>query len=125
MSNKKTVIKSLAMISVFTLISKIMGFFRETMIASKYGANLETDMYTAATTAVIFLIGALGSGLNTTLVPIFSEVEEKEGKRGKLKLMNKIMNIIGLISIVLCVLAYIFAPFITKAIAKGLSLIHI
>ncbi len=121
MSNKKTVIKSLAMISVFTLISKIMGFFRETMIASKYGANIETDMYTAATTAVIFLIGALGSGLNTTLVPIFSEVEEREGRRGKLKFMNKIMNIIGLIALILCALSYIFAPQITKLIAKGFT----
>lgn len=117
--NKKNVLKSAFVISMFTLLSKVLGFFRETMTASRYGADLETDMFTAATTACIFLIGAFGSGLNTTLVPIFSEVESVGGKKAKLKFLNNVFNIVVFISVILSILAYIFAPFVCKLTAKG------
>lgn len=82
--NSSRVLKSAAMISAFTLISKFLGFIREMLIASKYGSGYETDTYFVAMTATTIIMTTIGSALNTSLIPVFSEVESLRGKRGSL-----------------------------------------
>ena len=41
MTKKQHVAQSAAMIAIFTLISKGLGFIREVMIASKYGSGVK------------------------------------------------------------------------------------
>ena len=90
MSKKQNVAKSAAMIAIFTLLSKALGFIREVMIASRYGSGIETDTYFVAMTATVIIVGTLGAALNTTLIPIFSEIGGKRGTNGQLKYLNNI-----------------------------------
>ena len=119
MYKKQEVARSAAMIAIFTLLSKALGFMREVMIASRFGSGMETDTYFVAMTANIIIIGTLGAALNTTLIPIFSEIGEKRGKEGKLRYLNNILNIVFFITLVLASLAFIFSPIIIKILAKG------
>ncbi len=119
MTNKKHFAQSAVFIASFTLVSKMLGFLREVLIASKYGSGMETDTYFAAMTATIVIMGALGTALNTTLIPIFSEVRAKKANKGQLKYLNNILNIIILITLVLSALAFTFSPTIMKIVAKG------
>src|SRR5690606_33726469 len=97
---QQQVFKSAAMIAVFTLLSKGLGFIREVMIASKFGSGMETDTYFVAMTATVMIMSTLGSAMNTTLVPIFSEIGTKRGKAGKLRSLNNILNIVFLITLI-------------------------
>ncbi len=45
MTNTQKVAQSAAMIAIFTLISKFLGFLREILIAYTYGSGYETDTY--------------------------------------------------------------------------------
>ncbi len=119
MSEKNRVAQSAIMISVFTLISKFLGFIREVMIASKFGSGMETDTYFVAMTATVIIVGTLGSALNTTLIPIFSEVGEKYGHKGKLVYLNNIINLVIIVTIIMMVLGFIGAPLVVKILAKG------
>jgi putative peptidoglycan lipid II flippase len=116
---QQQVFKSAAMIAVFTLLSKGLGFIREVMIASKFGSGMETDTYFVAMTATVMIMSTLGSAMNTTLVPIFSEIGTKRGKAGKLRSLNNILNIVFLITLILAILAYIFSPLTIRILAKG------
>lgn len=119
MNKGQQVAKTAAMIAIFTLISKGLGFIREVMIASRFGSGMQTDTYFVAITATIIIMGTVGAALNTTLIPIFSEIEEKRGKKGKLKYLNNILNIVFLITLILATLAFVFSPLIIKILAKG------
>lgn len=119
MDNKKNIAQSAFMIAAFTLISKVLGFLREVLIASRYGSGMETDTYFAAITATVVIMGALGTALNTTLIPIFSEVRVNNGKKGQLDYLNNILNVVFVSTIILSVLAYIFSPLVIKVVAKG------
>ena len=119
MSKKYNVAKSAAMIATFTLLSKGLGFIREVMIASRYGSGMETDTYFVSMTATILIVGTLGAALNTTLIPIFSEIGEKRGTKGQLKYLNNVLNLVFLSTLILAILGFIFSPFIIKILAKG------
>ena len=119
MTRKQQVAQSALMISFFTLLSKGLGFIREVMIASKYGSGVETDTYFVAMTATVIIMGTLGSALNTTLIPIFSEIRGKAGKIGQRKYLNNILNIVMLITLILAILAFVFSPILIKILAKG------
>ncbi len=94
MTNTQKVAQSAAMIAIFTLISKFLGFIREILIASKYGSGYETDTYFVAMTATVIIMTTIGASLNTTLIPIFTEIEERKGKQGKLRFLNNILNMV-------------------------------
>lgn len=116
---RQQVAKTAAMIAIFALISKGLGFIREVMIASRFGSGMQTDTYFVAITATIIIMGTVGAALNTTLIPIFSEIEERHGRKGKLAYLNNILNIVFLITLILSILAFIFSPLIIKILAKG------
>lgn len=117
--SKQNIAKSAAMIAVFTLLSKVLGFVREVMIASKFGSGMETDTYFVAMTATVIIMGTLGAALNTTLIPIFSEIGEKKGRVGKLRYLNNILNLVFFITLILAILAFVFSPITIKILAKG------
>ena len=118
MTKKQKVAQSAAMIAVFTLISKGLGFLREVMIASKFGSGMETDTYFVAMTATVIIMGTLGTALNTTLIPIFSEIGENSGRRAQRRYLNNVLNLVVLITIILAIIAFLISPLI-RVLAKG------
>ncbi|OLS02267.1 murein biosynthesis integral membrane protein MurJ [Tissierella creatinophila] len=119
MEKKNNLAKSATMIALFTLISKGMGFLREIMIAYKYGSGMKTDTYFAAMTATVLIMGTIGAALNTTLIPIFSEIRAKGGKNAQKIYLNNMLNIVFLITVAIAIFGYIFSPLIIKVLAKG------
>ncbi|QQY79968.1 putative peptidoglycan lipid II flippase [Keratinibaculum paraultunense] len=121
MTSTRKVVQSAAMIAIFTLISKFLGFLREVLIASTYGSGYETDTYFVAMTATVIIMTTIGSSLNTTLIPIFTEIEEKSGKEAKLKFLNNVLNMVFFITIILALLGFFLSPLVIKVLAKGFT----
>ncbi|MBZ2175013.1 murein biosynthesis integral membrane protein MurJ [Schnuerera sp. xch1] len=119
MTKARKVAQSAATIAIFTLISKFLGFIREVLIASQYGSGYETDTYFVAMTATTIIMTTIGTSLNTTLIPIFTEIEERKGRKGKLKFLNNIFNVVFFTAIILALLGFLLSPVIIKILAKG------
>jgi putative peptidoglycan lipid II flippase len=116
-SNQAT--KSTIIIMIFTLGSKFLGFFREILIASRFGSGMETDTFFVAMTATSLITGFISNAISTTFIPVLSEIELKEGNKGKIKHCNNMINIVFVISIILVVIGWFASPIIVKLLAKG------
>lgn len=119
MGKVKKAAKSAAIIVIFSLISKFLGFIREVLIASKFGSGMETDAYFVALSATTVLMGMVSAGLNTTLIPIFSEIEVKNGHEKKIDYMNNLINVVNILAILFVVIGWISSPVIINIMANG------
>ncbi|NLY09458.1 MAG: murein biosynthesis integral membrane protein MurJ [Tissierellia bacterium] len=117
--SKKNVVQSTALIAALTLVSKVMGFMRESLMARSFGLGAQTDAYNAALTATVVIMGVIGVGLNTTLVPVFSEIGQRKGMAGRRSFLNNILSFTVIISILITVVFFIFSPTIISFVAMG------
>ncbi|NLP46843.1 MAG: murein biosynthesis integral membrane protein MurJ [Epulopiscium sp.] len=119
MTGTKQIVKNMIIIILMGLIGKMLGFIREILIGQKFGASLEMDAFLISLSAVLLFSQLITKSLNTTIVPILSEIEKKEGRTQKRHYTNNILNIIIMLSIIIILIAYIFSPLITKILAPG------
>lgn len=119
MSQLKKSAKSVGMIVVISLGSKVLGFFRQALIAYRYGSGAGTDTFFIALSAISLFSAILSQTINTTLIPVLSDVEVHEGKTGKKDHFNNFLNTMTLVAIFLSFLAFLVAPSIMSIVARG------
>lgn len=103
---------------ITTLLSKILGFVRELILAFAYGTSIYTDAYLTAMNipSVIFL--AIGTALSTTYIPLYYQAEEEQKGNGD-KFCSNIINLVSILSIILSILGIFFTKPIVKIFAIG------
>lgn len=119
MSTLKKSAKSVVAIAVFSTGSKVLGFLREALIASKYGMGADTDSFFIALSAIGLFSLILTDTINTTLIPVLSDVEAAEGKPGKINHSNNFLNTISVAALILSIFAYFFTPLLMNVLGKG------
>lgn len=119
MSNLKKTAKSVVTIIVFTLGSKVLGFLREALIASNYGSGAGTDTFFIALSAITLFSTLIMQTINTTMIPILSDVEVQEGKKGKLNHLNNFLNTITLVAFIMVIIGYFVSPLLMQLLGKG------
>lgn len=119
MTQSKEAAKSALIIIIFSFGSKMLGFIREQLIAAKFGSDAGTDTFFIAISAVSLFTSMIYSSINTTMIPVLSEIEIKEGKEGKKEHTNNLLNIMVLISFGIIILAWLLNPIIMKILASG------
>lgn len=102
-----------------TILGKVLGFSREIILASAYGANMYTDAYLVAINIPIVLFAAIGSAIATTFIPMYFEINNNMGEQRALKYTNNIFNIILLICIILSILGIFFTEELVTLFAYG------
>lgn len=120
MSNKaKGTTRTVLMLSIFSFLSKILGFLRVSLISSKYGTQSSYDAFVLALAGIGIFTTVVSNTIGTTLIPVLGEVESKEGKQGKRDHLNNFVTIIATVSIILTVVGIIFTPVFMKLFARG------
>ena len=119
MTRTEKAAKSVIVIIMFTLGSKLLGFIREVLISAKFGSGIENDTFFVALAATSLLSSLLNTSINTTMIPVLSEVESKEGKQGKNRHTNNVLHIVFFLSLAIVLLGIVLAPLIIRIIAPG------
>lgn len=119
MKKNKKITKSISILIIFSFLSKILGFLRESLIASKLGVGYEADTYIVAIAATTFLATMFSNSISSSIIPISINSEQKYGKKGKYKYFSNIINLTLLFSIILIIFSYILSPYIIKLFAYG------
>ena len=126
LANTKLSVKTAAVvIASSTLISSLLGIFRDrwlnTMYYDTYPAGL--DAYTAAFTVPDFLFFIITSGaLAVTFVPVFNQRLVNGNKKSAWELSTSTLNFLALLSFVASILIMIFAdPLVRYIVAPGLN----
>jgi len=109
------------LIAFFSIISKLIGLYRDRLLASEFGASRFTDIYFASFKIpdLIFNILVLGA-LMVSFIPIFQKVYGQDKKAGIL-LSNSVLNILLLTITGLSILVYILTPTIIPYLVPGFN----
>ena len=100
-SQTKTVTFAAFLLAISGLISRILGLIRERLIAGRFGAGQESDIYFAAFRIPDFVYGILiVGGITVAFLPIFSEYFENKREKTSgnewpqraIELTNNILN---------------------------------
>ncbi|MDI3317736.1 MAG: murein biosynthesis integral membrane protein MurJ [Bacillota bacterium] len=79
--SKRQFAQAAGVIAVATVISKLLGFLRESVIAARYGASGLTDAYVVAQTVPNLVWLVVGTALSTTVVPAYTAEYVRDPKR--------------------------------------------
>ncbi|AZV58174.1 murein biosynthesis integral membrane protein MurJ [Clostridium sp. AWRP] len=116
---KDGLVKAAGVVMVISMVSRVIGFVRDALIASVFGASASSDAYTMSLTIPNLMFNLFGIAITTTFIPILSETYSKHGKEEMFKFANCIMNILMIISLILCALGWIFTTDIVNIIAPN------
>ena len=104
---------------IATIIAKVLGFGRELVLASSYGASMYSDAYLTAMNIPVVIFTIIGTTLGTVLIPMYFEVNSDLGEKKALNFTNNVFNIVIAICIVLAILGFIFTEPLVKVFAMG------
>ncbi len=102
-----------------TLIAKILGFGRELALASAYGASGTSDAFLVAMNIPAVIFSAIGTSLGTAFIPLYCDLEAKQGKKASLRFSNNVLNIVVLLCLITSLVGVVFTEPIVKLFAVG------
>jgi putative peptidoglycan lipid II flippase len=115
-------LRSLATISSFTLLSRISGFIRDTLIARTFGAGLYTDAFFVAFKLPNLLRRLFAEGaFSQAFVPILSEYRNKKGEEATRNLTSQVASLLTLTLVAVAALGALGAPALVYLSAPGFA----
>ena len=118
--SQKSLLKSAGIISSATMISRILGYIRDMILAQIFGAEMVADAFFVAFKIPNLLRRLLGEGsLSASFIPVFTEYLEKSKEKEAWEVASNILCLVLTITIFLSILAILFAPFIILVLAPG------
>lgn len=115
----KTVAKTAFLMAILTVLSKLIGFVREMVMANYFGTSYVTDAYVMATAIPSVIFGGILVSVSTAYMPTFSKITESNGIEKSNKFTSEIMNLVFLISLISGVVGFIFSDQIVGIFASG------
>jgi len=115
-------LKTLATVSSMTLLSRILGFVRDTVIARVFGAGLATDAFFVAFKIPNFLRRLFAEGaFSQAFVPILAEYKNRCGEVELRELVDYVSGVLALVLALVTVIGVIAAPVIIYISAPGFA----
>jgi len=109
-------------ISAAGIVSRLLGFVRDRLLAGNFGAGDRLDAYYAAFRIPDTIYNLLVMGaLSAAFVPVFTDLLSRKGREEAVELAVSVMKWIAILLGGFSVLASIFAPSIVPALAPGFS----
>src|SRR6476469_8856192 len=103
-----------------TMLSRILGYARDSLVANFFGAGVAADAFYAAFRISNLFRRLLGEGaLSASFIPVFSEYAAKHGKEKTQHFLNLMFTTLLIVLAALTLLGVVFAPQITRVIAMG------
>ncbi len=115
-------LKALAAVSSMTLLSRILGFVRDTVVARAFGAGLATDAFFVAFKIPNLLRRLFAEGaFSQAFVPILAEYKNRRGEADTRLLVDHVAGLLALALAVVTLLGIAAAPLIVYVSAPGFA----
>jgi putative peptidoglycan lipid II flippase len=113
-------LRSGAVISAMTMVSRVLGLVRDMVVARYFPVNGATDAFYVAFRIPNLLRRLFAEGaFSLAFVPVLSEYKEKESPETLKDLVDHVAGYLGLILLVVTVLGVIAAPVVMWVFAPG------
>lgn len=115
-------LKALATVSSMTLISRILGFVRDAIIARIFGASLATDAFFVAFRIPNLLRRLFAEGaFSQAFVPVLAEYKHRHGEAATKRLVDRTATVLALALVVVTAVGIVAAGLIVYISAPGFS----
>ena len=113
-------LKALAAVSSMTLLSRILGFARDAIIARVFGAGMLTDAFFVAFKIPNLLRRLFAEGaFSQAFVPILAEYKSRRGHDATQTLVNQVGTALTLALVAVALLGVVGAPWVAYVSAPG------
>ena len=115
-------LKSLAAVSSITMISRVLGFVRDTIVARIFGAGMATDAFFIAFKLPNLLRRIFAEGaFSQAFVPILAEYKQQQGEEATRTFVAYVAGLLTLALTLVTVLGMLAAPWVIWATAPGFA----
>jgi putative peptidoglycan lipid II flippase len=102
--------RSALIIAVFFGMEKLLGFFRQLIIARQFGLTAELDVFNAANNLPDLIFGLISGGaLAVAFIPVLSEYLEEKGRPEMWDLFSRVANLVFLVTAGLSIVVALLA----------------
>jgi len=109
------------LLGIFAVLSQIMAFFRDRLLAHVFGASAALDSYYAAFRIPDFLFVTVASVVSLSVLVPFIVEREKIGKQEVRKFIDTIFSFFSVLIIGVSILAFFLIPYLAPLLFKGFS----
>ncbi len=120
MSENRRITKAATTIGTGTLLSRILGFIRDMVIAHFFGAGMAADAFFVAFRIPNLWRRLVGEGsLTISFIPIYTEYLGKRSEEETREVTHIAFTIAGVVLLILTVLGVVFSGILIRLIAPG------
>uniref|UniRef100_UPI00102C0CFE murein biosynthesis integral membrane protein MurJ n=1 Tax=Candidatus Magnetaquicoccus inordinatus TaxID=2496818 RepID=UPI00102C0CFE len=120
--SRRNLMRAMGTISLFTLLSRIMGFIRDMVLAHHFGAGMGADAFFVAFKLPNFLRRLFAEGaFNTAFIPVFSDYVASGNREAAREAAQAIFTALTVILLLVVLLGQLFMPFVVYIAAPGFA----
>lgn len=113
-------LKAMATIASFTMLSRIAGMVRDMLMAAFLGAGPLADAFFVALKLPNFFRRVAGEGaFSVSFIPLYSKTMQIDGDEEAAKFAGQIFSIMGIVLSIFCLIVMVGMPWIIHVIAPG------
>lgn len=102
--------RSALIIAVFIGLEKLLGFFRQILIARQFGLSAGLDVFNAANNLPDLIFGLISGGaLAIAFIPVLSEYLQEKGQPAMWDIFSRVANLVFLVSLGMSILVALLA----------------
>ncbi len=118
----RSLLRSLSTIGSFTLLSRILGFVRDVVIAQYFGAGAAVDAFLVAFKIPNFMRRLFAEGaFSQAFIPILSEYKTQREHKEVQDLLAHTVGSLGLILSLVTLFGLVFSPLVVMIFAPGFT----
>jgi putative peptidoglycan lipid II flippase len=115
-----TLMKAGIITVILSLILKLSGFLRESIIAMEFGASAENDGYIIAFSIITLIVIMTTDGFNSVFLPLFIK-DKNKNEKVSIKNANGILNYTIIFMLLLSIISYFLVPYLIPLIFGNMS----
>lgn len=114
-----SIIKSTLVVSLLVLVSKLLGFGREALIAAYYGATAETDAFFFAHGMPALIFPAVCNSISTAFTSLYVKHITEYGREDGDRYASRMLMFTSLSGVILSVTGVLLSPVLVPIFAPG------
>ena len=119
-SSKGRIARAAGLMSAATLISRILGYVKDMILASFFGASAKSDVFFVAFRIPNLLRELFAEGsMSSAFIPVLTETQTNGGREAAERLVRVMFLFLLVVVGAICIMGIIFAPAIVTLMAPG------
>jgi putative peptidoglycan lipid II flippase len=120
--SSRTLVRSAGAMGIMTLLSRVLGYLRDLLLASILGAAGSSDAFIIALRIPNMLRRLVGEGaLTAAFVPVFSRRLKEGGRQAAGELLGRALGTLSFVLVLLATAGVLLSPLVVRMVAFGFS----